>query len=276
MTTQTPDMTPEQAAHALAWLVDMGADEVILDSPVNRFAKSLVPEPAKPPVATPPPLRFVPQVPAAPRAATLPDQAAADAAAQAAACHSLEALIQAQNYFEANPLRKGATKLSFMEGNRQADILVLSDRPRNDEDKSGQVVATKARVLLQNMLAAIGLKIGDEPAPRNVMLMNFVPWRPPGNRQPLDAEVAVCLPFASRAIALLQPKLILALGSLGGQFMAGGDASIIRQRGKWLSIGEIPLLATLHPDDLLKAPTQKKLAWRDLQAFKARMNEVLT
>jgi uracil-DNA glycosylase len=276
MTTQSADiaspMTPEQAAHALAWLVDMGADEVILDQSVNRFAESLVPEPPKPAVASPP--RFAPQSAPAPRAATLPDQAAADAKAQADACHSLEALTQALNYFDANPLRKGATKLSFIEGNRQASILVLSDRPRNEEDKSGQVVAAKARVLLQNMLAAIGLNIGDEPAPRNVMLMNFVSWRPPGNRQPSDNEVAACLPFSARAIALLQPKLILALGSLGGQYLAGGDASIIRQRGKWLSFGDVPLLATLHPDELLKAPTQKKLAWRDLQAFKSKLNEV--
>jgi uracil-DNA glycosylase len=248
------DMTPEQAAVALAWLVEMGADEIISEQAIDRFAASVVVE--KPKVA--PPVIAV----AAPRVATLPDQAAADAATQAAACNSLEALSQALNYFEANPLRKGATKLSFIEGNLQSSILVLSDRPRNEEDKSGQVVSAKARVLLQAMLAAIGLNIGDEPAPRNVMLMNFIPWRPPGNRQPLENEIAACLPFAARAIALAGPKLILSLGSF------------IRQRGKWLSVGDIPLLATLHPDELLKAPTQKKLAWRDLQNFRAKMNEV--
>jgi uracil-DNA glycosylase len=107
-----------------------------------------------------------------------------------------------------------------------------------------------------------------------VMLMNFIPWRPPGNRQPLENEIAACLPFAARAIALAGPKLILSLGSLGGQYLGGGDASIIRQRGKWLSVDDTPLLATLHPDELLKAPTQKKLAWRDLQNFKAKINEV--
>lgn len=261
------DMTPEQAAAALSWLVEMGADEIIAEQAIDRFAASAVvekPKPAPPPVVTAPALRV----------ATLPDQAAADAANQAAACNSLEALAQALNYFDANPLRKGATKLSFIEGNLQSSILVLSDRPRNEEDKSGQVVSAKARVLLQNMLASIGLNIGDEPAPRNVMLMNFIPWRPPGNRQPLDNEIAACLPFAARAIALAAPKLILSLGSLGGQYLGGGDASIIRQRGKWLNLSDIPLLATLHPDELLKAPTQKKLAWRDLQNFRAKMNEV--
>ena len=275
MQTQPNDMTPEQATAALAWLVEMGADEIVTESPIDRFALSVVVEKPKalPPIIVAPPT---------PRAVTLPDQAASDAATQAASCNSLEALSQALNYFDANPLRKGATKLSFIEGNLQSSILILSDRPRNEEDKSGQVVAAKARVLLQAMLAAIGLNIGDEPAPRqaprpaprNVMLMNFIPWRPPGNRQPLDNEVAACLPFAARAIALAQPKLILSLGSLGGQYLADGDVSIIRQRGKWLSVGDIPLLATLHPDELLKAPTQKKLAWRDLQSFKAKMDEV--
>ncbi len=258
------DMTPKQAAAALAWLVEMGADEIVSEQAIDRFAVSAVVEKPK---ALPPVISVL-------HVATLPDQAAADAATQAAACNSLEALSQALNYFEANPLRKGATKLSFIEGNLQSSILILSDRPRNEEDKSGQVISAKARVLLQAMLAAIGLNMGDEPTPRNVMLMNFIPWRPPGNRQPLENEIAACLPFAARAIALAGPKLILSLGSLGGQYLGGGDASIIRQRGKWLSVGDIPLLATLHPDELLKAPTQKKLAWRDLQNFKAKMNEV--
>lgn len=263
---QPNDITPEQAANALAWLVEMGADEIVCETAIDRFATSVVIEKLK----APPTIIAAP----APRTATLPDQAAADAATQAASCNSLEALSQALNYFEANPLRKGATKLSFIEGNLQSAILVLSDRPRNEEDKSGQVISTKARVLLQAMLAAIGLNIGDEPLLSNVMLMNFIPWRPPGNRQPLENEIAACLPFSVRAIALAGPKLILSLGSLGGQYLGGGDASIIRQRGKWLSVGAIPLLATLHPDELLKAPTQKKLAWRDLQNFKAKMNEV--
>ncbi len=260
-------MTPEQAASALAWLVEMGADEIVAETAIDRFAASVVVE--KPKAPSP----IIAAAPA-PRPATLPDQAASDAATQAASCNSLEALSQALNYFDANPLRKGATKLSFIEGNLQSSILVLSDRPRNEEDKSGQVVAAKARMLLQAMLAAIGLNIGDEPAPRNVMLMNFIPWRPPGNRQPLENEITACLPFAARAIALAQPKLILSLGSLGGQYLAGGDASIIRQRGKWLNVGATPLLSTLHPDELLKAPTQKKLAWRDLQNFKAKMDEI--
>jgi uracil-DNA glycosylase len=241
------DMDP---ADALAWLVEMGADEIVVEVPVDRFTASAIAEKPKPmPVFG---------------AVTLPDKAAADALAQAEACLTIDALIQAHNYFDANPLRKSATQLSFIEGNILSPILIVGDRPRNEEDRSGQVFAGKSRVLLAAMLAAIHIKIED------VALMNFIAWRPPGNRAPLDTEIAMCLPFALRAITLIQPKMILSFGALAAQHLAGGDSSIIRQRGKWLSIGNVSMMATLHPDELLKFPAQKKLTWRDLLAFKMK------
>ncbi len=248
------DMT---AADALSWLVEMGADEIVGEVAVDRFAASAVAEKPKP-VAAPLPVRV----------ANLPDQAAAQAASQAAACQTIETLIQAQNYFEANPLRKAATQQSFVEGNTEAGIMVVGDRPRNEEDRSGHVFAGKARVLLTAMLAAIDVKIDD------VMLMNFIAWRPPGNRAPLDSEIAMCLPFAARAIEIVKPKLILSFGALPAQYLAGGDASIIRQRGKWLTVGTSLLMPTLHPDELLRFPGQKKLVWRDLLVFKMKWNEL--
>jgi uracil-DNA glycosylase len=258
------DVNPAQA---LSWLVEMGADEIVVESAIDRFAASAVVEKAK---------EFAPLVhrqasPQAPLmlAPTLPGQAAAEAATQAAACTSLENLKQALNYFEANPLRKSATQLSFMEGNFASPVLVMGDRPRNEEDKSGQVFAGKSRELLQRMLAAIELEIED------VTLMNFIPWRPPGNRAPSENEIAMCMPFANRAIELLQPKLILSFGGLAGQWLAGGEASIARQRGKWQNLNNVPMLATIHPDELLKFPAQKKLAWRDLLAFRIKLDEVL-
>ena len=247
------DMNP---AEALAWLVEMGADEILSEVAVNRFAASLVVEKPKPVVVE------------QQRPATLPDQSAADATAQAAASGTIEALTQALNYFDANPLRKSATQLSFMEGSIQSSILIVGDRPRNEEDKSGQVFAGKSRVLLTAMLAAIELKIED------VALLNFIPWRPPGNRAPLENEIALCQPFASRAIELIKPKLILSFGAIAGQYLASGDASVLRQRGKWLSVNGIPVMTTFHPDELLKLPAQKKLAWRDLLALKMKWDEL--
>ena len=184
---QPNDMNPAQA---LAWLVEMGADEIVGDVAVDRFAASAVVEKPKPIVIAPP--RVAP-----PRAATLPDQSAAEASAQAGACGTIEALTQALNYFDANPLRKSATQLSFIEGNLQSPILVIGDRPRTEEDKSGQVFAGKSRELLSRMLAAIDLKLED------VALLNFIPWRPPGNRAPSENEIALCQPFAARAIDLI-------------------------------------------------------------------------
>ncbi len=251
---QPNDINP---AETLAWLVEMGADEIVGEIAVDRFAASVL-------VEKPKPITIMP----AHRAPTLPDQSAADAAAQAAACETLEALTQALNYFDANPLRKSATQLSFIEGNMQSAILIVGDRPRNEEDKSGQVFAGKSRVLLTAMLAAINIKIVD------VALMNFIPWRPPGNRAPLENEIAMCLPFAARAIELIKPKMILSFGALAGQYLASGDSSFMRQRGKWQNVGGAHLMATAHPDELLKHPAQKKLAWRDLLAFKIKWDEL--
>ncbi len=245
------------AAEALAWLVEMGADEIMGEAAVDRFAASVVAE-------TPKPIAIAPIQ----RASTLPDQSAADAAAQASSCETIEALAQALNYFDANPLRKSATQLSFIEGNMQSAILIVGDRPRNEEDKSGQVFAAKSRVLLIAMLAAIEIKIED------VALMNFIPWRPPGNRNASENEIALCQPFAARAIELIQPKMILSFGAIAGQYLANGDASVLRQRGKWLAVNGTPVMTTFHPDELLKLPAQKKLAWRDLLAFKMKWDEL--
>jgi uracil-DNA glycosylase len=251
---QPNDMNP---AEALAWLVDMGADEILGEVAVDRYSASLIVEKPKPAVVAPPP-----------RAATLPDQSAADATAQATACGTIEALTQALNYFDANPLRKSATQLSFIEGNMQSPILIVGDRPRNEEDKSGQVFAGKSRVLLSAMLAAIEIKIDD------VALMNFIPWRPPGNRNASENEIAMSQPFAARAIELIQPKMILSFGAIAGQYLTNGDVSVLRQRGKWLAVNGTPMMTTFHPDELLKLPAQKKLAWRDLLAFKMKWDEL--
>jgi uracil-DNA glycosylase family 4 len=255
------DMSPEAAAQALAWLVAMGADEIVADAPMDRFAasaiKTIVAEAAKPaPLLQP--VSAAPPVP--------PSQVAADARALASSANSLADLKQALAFFNDHPLRKGATKLSFLEGPETARVLLIGDKPRNEEDKSGQVFAGKSRELLARMLAAIDLSLDD------VAMINFIPYRPPGNRAPSDIEIASSHPFALRAIELLSPRFILGFGPLAGQYLAGGEPSILKQRGRFLKIGEVDFISTLHPDDLLKFPQHKKLAWRDLLAFKQKAN----
>lgn len=254
------DMSPEAAAQALAWLVAMGADEIIAEAPLDRFAASAA-KVALAEIARPAPLLQ----PAAQPPVAQPSQVAADARNLAASSKSLAELKQALTFFNDHPLRKGSTKLSFLEGPESARILLIGDKPRNEEDKSGQVFAGKARELLAQMLAAIDLSIDD------VALLNFIPYRPPGNRAPSDVEIASSLPFALRAIELLQPRAILGFGPLAGQYLAGGETSILKQRGRLLKIGAADFISTLHPDELLKFPQHKKLAWRDMLAFKQRV-----
>ena len=246
MPTSIPTNDFANPADALAWLIAMGADEIVREHPLNRFEDSVR--------ITPPPERHV-------AAAPVP---VAAASADTSAVNSLSDIVMALNYLEAHPLKKSSTKLSFYEGPDRPRILLLSDYPRKEEDRSGLVFADKARLLVSNMLSAIGLKLED------VGMMNLLPWRVLGGRAPNASEVLPTLPFAVRAVELLQPQMILAFSALPGHYLAGGDASIQRQRGKWLLAQNIPLLATLHPEELLRTPTLKRQAWRDLQLFQEK------
>ena len=240
------DLGFNSAADALAWLVAMGADEIVLDEPVDRFSETA---------------KIV--VPVGPKAVAQLMQLTQPA--DASELNSMTEIIQALNFLDNHPLKKSASKLSFFEGPERADILIIADHPRKEEDRSGLVFADKARLLLSNMLAAIGLKLED------VALMNLLPWRVLGGAAARPNDVLAVLPFAKRAVELVQPKFILAFSALPGHYLAGGDASIQRQRGKWLDAAGVPMLATLHPEELLRTPTLKRMAWRDLQLFQEKL-----
>lgn len=270
MTTNPTALTPHDAAKALLWLAEMGADEGFSETPVNRFAERAAPPTPKPlPAAAtstpaPPPKREVQAF----------DAAIETIHATARAAASLDELKSVLGTFDAHPLKRSASKLCFTSGAKSARILLLVDRPRSEEDRAGLPLADKHALLAERMLAAIGLRAEDEGAGEQVSLLTFLPWRPPGNRSPTELECRLIMPFAECAIALLQPKLILAFGALPGQWLAQGDESLPRQRGKWLDIGGIPFLSTFHPETLLKSPAQKRLAWQDLLAFKERLDRL--
>jgi uracil-DNA glycosylase len=264
---QTPTVTnATEAAKHLLWLADMGADEVLSDAPINRFLE----KPPTKPAAAP---RAAPQITAAPPRPSPSITAPADVIAAAEAASDLAALADILNNFEAHPLKRTATKLCFTGGSIPSRVLVLADRPRNEEDRSGQIFAAKHEVLIERMLAAIGLKVAGENTDHEAVgLMSFLPWRPPGNRQPTDLECGLISPLIRRAIALAKPDLILATGHLPGQWLCAGAESLQRQRGKWMEVDGIPMLATFHPETLLKSPASKRLAWADLLAFRARLD----
>lgn len=263
-------LSAAEAAAALLWLREMGADEILGADPVNRFA-------APPPVVAAAPPRAAPPRPSAPPSPPPPQpRAALEAEASMEQVHAaarqaptLAALAELLDTFQAHPLRRTASRLCFTEATPGARILVMCDRPRSEEDRSGKIFADKHEVLFQRMLAAIGLG-GEAGVP--VSLLSFLPWRPPGNRPPTELECRMILPFAERALALLQPQIILAFGGLPGQWLAGGAESIQRQRGTWLTAGNVPLLSTFHPESLLKSPALKRLAWLDLLAFRAKLD----
>ena len=155
-------------------------------------------------------------------------------------------------------LRAGCTQTVFGVGNEQADWMLVGEAPGQEEDRVGEPFVGQAGKLLDNMLAAIGLQ---RP---NVYIANVIKCRPPGNRNPEPDEVAKCSPHLLRQIALVQPKLILAMGRFAVQSLLDTDATIASLRGRVHSYAGVPLVVTYHPAYLLRTLPDKSKAWADL------------
>ncbi len=266
-------------AAALAWLVSVGADEAIGDMPVDRFraaaeqaarpgAVAPAPPAPEPTVIQPPPSRPAAQAPLG----TAEDTATARELAAAAS--TLEELKDAIARFDGLSLKATATNLVFADGNPEADLMLIGEAPGGEEDRRGVPFVGAAGQLLDRMLAAIG---HDRT---NSYITNIVNWRPPGNRKPSPAEMLLCQPFIERHIALMKPKLILLLGDTAAKTLTGRSEGITRLRGKWCEWTDsatgatIPMLPTFHPAFLLRSPSQKREAWADLLAAKAKLKEL--
>lgn len=242
----------------LEWYREAGVDIAVGEAPVDRFASS-VPKPLqKPPAAAPAVL---------PEAALKADPAEARALAAGAA--TLDELRAVMNAYDGCALKLRATQLCFADGNPEAEIMLVGEAPGSEEDLQGKPFVGRAGQLLDRMLGAIGL---DRT---KVFIVNTVPWRPPGNREPSPEEMALCQPFLHRQIELVAPKLMVTLGNVPTKALFQTTTGILRMRGQWkdLTIGShaVPTLAMLHPAYLLRQPAQKSLAWRDMLALKQRM-----
>jgi DNA polymerase len=160
------------------------------------------------------------------------------------------------------PLHATRTQGVFGVGPARADWLVIGEAPGAEEDRRGEPFVGVAGQLLDKMLAAIGLD-----RTRNVYIANVLKSRPPGNRDPKPEEVAACLPYLLRQIALLQPRLILAVGRIAAQNLLATDTPLGRLRGQVHHFGELntPLVVTYHPAYLLRTPADKRKAWEDLK-----------
>lgn len=254
----------------LTWLVEAGADEAIAEAPINR----LVAKPANAAVPMPAAPRSIPSPAAkAPEIKASGEDPIGDAIAAATAATSLAELKAAMENFEGSTLKRGATNTVFADGTPAGRVMILGEAPGRDEDRIGKPFVGRAGQLLDKMLASIGLS-----RQRNCYITNVINWRPPGNRDPSPEEAAVCLPFLRRHIELANPGLIMLLGAVAARHVMGISDGIMKSRGRWLQyrVGDhlVPVMPTLHPAYLLRQPAHKKLAWRDLQAVAARMEEL--
>ncbi|KUY74438.1 uracil-DNA glycosylase family protein [Burkholderia sp. RF4-BP95] len=151
------------------------------------------------------------------------------------------------------------TNTVFGVGDREADWMLIGEAPGENEDKQGEPFVGQAGKLLDNMLQSLALKRGD-----NVYIANVIKCRPPGNRNPEPDEVARCEPYLQRQVALVKPKLIVALGRFAAQTLLKTDASIASLRGHVHTYEGVPVIVTYHPAYLLRSLQDKAKAWADL------------
>ena len=158
-------------------------------------------------------------------------------------------------------LHKGRTQTVFGVGNIDADWMIIGEAPGAEEDRQGEPFVGRAGMLLNAMLAAIGLQRSQ------VYIANILKCRPPRNRDPSPQEVVECEPYLLQQIAMIQPRIILALGRIAAQNLLKEDTPIGRMRGHvyHYSAANIPVIVTYHPAYLLRSPTEKRKSWQDLQ-----------
>jgi len=260
MSTNHP-LSDAEALAALDWYRAAGVDVAVGEQPVDRFASSAA-VPARRPLPGSVPATVAPVPPPAVPLNGDPSETRAIAAA----APTLEALRAAMDAFDGVALKHRATQLCFSDGNPEARIMLVGEGPGEQEDKQGKPFVGRAGQLLDRMLGAIGL---DRT---KVFIVNMVPWRPPGNRNPTPEELALCAPFVHRQIELVAPKLLVTLGNVPTQALFSTNQGITRMRGNWktLEIGAWsgPVLPTLHPAFLLRTPSAKAQAWKDMLSLK--------
>ncbi len=245
-----------EAARRAEYLEALGIDEWVLRS--ARTGAAAVP-------ATP---ESGPVEPTGP-AVSVPPQPAGEAGVPEA----WEQLREQVRACTACALHETRTQAVFGVGNRRAEWMVIGEAPGAEEDRRGEPFVGRAGQLLDAMLRAIGLS-----RETNVYIANILKSRPPGNRDPRPEEVAACLPYLHRQIALVRPKLLLAVGRIAAQTLLGTDAPLGRLRGRAHAFGEhnVPLVVTYHPAYLLRSPAEKRKAWEDLQFARTLFAQIRT
>jgi DNA polymerase len=265
---------PRLDARQRAMLAEMGvkvwapravAPEASVEAAPVAGPDAVPPAPARPPVAAvAAPVRapvappVVPAPAAAPVVAPAERQRPADVAAMDWA--TLQSTVAG---CEACGLCKSRRNTVFGVGDRQADWMIVGEAPGENEDLQGEPFVGAAGQLLDNMLRAVGRGRTGEGA-QGAYIANVLKCRPPANRNPQPAEVAQCEPYLARQVALVRPKIIVAMGRFAVQSLLRTDEPIGRLRGRVHRYEGVPVIVTYHPAYLLRTPADKAKAWADL------------
>ncbi|MCD8562952.1 MAG: uracil-DNA glycosylase [Alphaproteobacteria bacterium] len=281
---------------ALAWYLDQGVDEAVVETAVNRLAPPVMPSALPPVIAGPGFAEPGPDMPAlraapAPASIPVPDtpallgsaQARTEAVKLAQAAQTLDELRDAIASFEGISLKNTATNLVFSDGNPKARVMLVGEAPGADEDRLGKPFVGVSGQLLDKILGSIGLSRTGENRDDSVYISNILNWRPPGNRTPAPGEVEVSLPFIERHIQLVKPDVLILCGGVSAKALLGRTEGITRLRKTWHAYipqttelrdggaGDIPALATFHPSYLLRTPAHKRESWGDMLMIKRRL-----
>ena len=169
-------------------------------------------------------------------------------------------------------LKKNATNQVFSDGNPNSNIMIVGEGPGSNEDEEGIPFVGRAGTLLDKMLESINL------GRNNIYITNVVNYRPPENRRPTEEEITKYLPYLIKHIEIINPKILILLGSTALNTIIGNENVISDVRGKWYekNIGKCKtsVIATFHPAFLMRQPSQKKMAWADLKMIRKKISEL--
>ncbi len=248
-----------ELAGCLNWQIEMGADEAIADAP-QGWPRALEAPPERP----------------APAAAT-PVLALAEPSSIQPKARTLEELRLELLAFEGCGLKRTAKNLVFADGNPSSPVMMVGEAPGEDEDRQGLPFVGVSGKLLDRMAGFAGL------TRENFYITNILPWRPPGNRSPSDQEIAACMPFIERHVALVRPRVLIALGGVAAKTLLKSKDGITKMRGKRLEYAYHDVesgaartclcIPMFHPAYLLRQSSLKRLAWRDWLMLKKILAE---
>lgn len=261
-------LDPAALVALLQWQAELGADEALGDTPVNRYEAP--PREALRPGAAPPSARAAAEPSTAAPAPLPATDPVAEAAGLAASAATLADLAEAMRAFDRCELKRGARSMVFADGRAGARVMVIGEAPGADEDREGRPFVGPAGQLLDRMFAAIGLDRSAPDAESALYITNVLPWRPPLNRTPSAEEIAMFVPFLARHVELAAPELIVLMGNTPCAAVLG-RTGILGMRGRWAQALDRPVMPMTHPSYLLRMPAAKREAWADLLEIQARL-----